>query len=1432
MLTPIHMTNIDDHHDEKSNLYEDYEQYVTISMENHKTYKRGQFLSPNDSEYTHCSAGSGNIECCSIMSRIIYLLNLAKEHERQIQQLSEEFERLNEYNLTILMDDWYHVKRNHIDELKRWGCNQKHIYCGNDSKCSHILRYQRDREMDRHPKDIDIKKEILMDVLDSIHSYLFHPLTENTLYDRIEKKDVDDIWLNEPKSIEECNVEQIVSIINEHLFDMLKPNIAIKLSEYKMKIIEYIKLNKLNGNMLMSMNRKKFVSEMKEHLKLTDNKLKAPIAGLYSTITNYNISTHGMNKHKDEEKHEEKHEQKESEDVFQNQPKLIDQCNADQIQWLLKHKIFDELTQNAADKLVKYKKAIIEYFQEYKIDGRGLKCIDRKEFATKIKSHLHLKDNKLKYPLVILHSKMLQYDLSKVAQFKQNVKSNCSNKQEQHLTSPKIHQNGKFVTKIDSKSHGKYSFGVQYRYTDNLREHPLFIKPKHNSVKKELIEYFIELNKKKDLSTLLQAQSEIITCIDPSIQFVGTKLIKAERLTDDDIQSLLKHKEPKSKIVNMCYDLIIQLCNVLGDKSIGIFNLDIMRRIPYHEFTGNNLEKHEDREFVMQSINNFTKNKPNFEFFLLSVRISLVKMFKLNQQKYLETKQNERLLPFIEKSTIKMKMKSVREMKAVWYQNINQDHKVYPNSPIQEQHVFCLIMYSQCSQFCSAFRETYRKQREHETLGKQKERHSAYGHIGRAIYEAFVFFASVKDCITILYHGMSMPLLFSNMYCVFNAPTSTTTATSVALAFGNTGIMIQMQSADSTQYIRALDMSPFTCFDHEEEYLIFETRCHITDIYIPSESRYIGKDLMNVISLYDQLIHGMRIHDKSLLKKKTQRCLFRMIQHAMNGTLSTWTRSLYVNSLVIHLTKTNKQIWLNVEQISNLSNDKLREMFILENQNKFGSFISFLKNKHNAMVSPIFVSKWIVNQHTFELISKASQNQQQNVKIMVYGPLTHCKLSDGRFIVFQPRLTKIEQAYHTEMHFIDSYNGLDQGLDIKVHFDVDCDGAAQYFASLHPRVMNVKWNNAFHVELPALDVDYDAKVQKDKQLCDMCCGGSTQLEKQTELMVITISTMIHNFDEFEQNVQCISNTTQQTDMSSSYQSYTFPVILSIFYGISNSIISLFDSASDIYFIVLLFMQPRTPVIMFLIMLSIGNLFSSAIAIGCYLTKDIEVRTLNDTLLQLLLTLLFALMSPFLPALKWLLKRLDIISNNVLIIDTKTDGILLWFQMELIKNKLFIIETLFESCFQIIIQFVAVFIIHRDNYQYIYLWSSIAISTTVIISKFILLSYNQHRSVIAFNLLTYVMDIYFSLLFSIFVGAFIFQRIFNFVGFYLVLELLLLVPCSAHFIADRLHLPWFLYIPFFTVLWYPITISVFSSFTMYSFWIKTLTNPDKIGRKRE
>eukprot|EP01084_Bolivina_argentea_P306194 529063_1 len=817
-------------------------------------------------------------------------------------------------------------------------------------------------------------------------------------------------------------------------------------------------------------------------------------------------------------------------------------------------------------------------------------------------------------------------------------------------------------------------------------------------------------------------------------QYLNTK--KRKIPWDDSIVKLLHDvvvlKENRSQIVDIFY-------SISGfDKNV-FYNVDINKKCDktlkriiedwadldepiIEDQSGDELRMDKwhtlSTEDKIQQLTNIFKTKSVFEIHLQTLHQQVKSLFvtqvvdqlqlelQQNQTSYIENENGKRFEFYAQKANTVCSTNSIKRLKAVWYHGMNQDHGISVGDVMNKDHVIALMCYAHCSELCTEFRETYR-QKPKETLPEQKKRHSTYGNMGKLLYQSFIFFASRDSKVQILYHGMGVQLLFPTLYCTFKAPTSTTTASSVALGFGNDrGVVVMFESSDSTEFIRSLNMSLFTCFDHEEEHLIFETRLHIRNIFVPKETVWIGKSWMKQLSLFDLLTHGHDIKNKYFTTQKNQKKLCKNLKKIMNDDNSSISPSVYLNSLINAVTMENKKIWLNLSQIQKLI-PELQKLF-LDDNSQFGVFIKYLTNKA-VRVCPIFMSRWILSDDTFDFVERVTKKYDD---IRIYGSPVTFIMPNSKQISFRPQLTMVHDLFDIQMQLIDT-SDVEQ---IQIHFNVSCNELNGFYTSLHPRWMDVARHNAFDVTLPPRSAK----------------------SMDTNSISIEMSCMLHNFDQFGIDYNDFSSTFEPItqEIIQTTKSYRCADILSAIYGISNGVMSVFDSVSDVLFVLFLSFMSYTPQSKTILALTIGNLVSVAIIISLYMSQRIKS---SNKMTKIVFFCILLLVSPVLPSIEWILKKCQKHEREILEVEPNSDGILLWFKQELIRNRIFLFEAIFESCFQILIQFIAIFEFDQIE-QDIYLYLSIAISLSVILSKFILMSYNLKRRIIGFNMYCYFMDI--------------------------------------------------------------------------------------------
>eukprot|EP01084_Bolivina_argentea_P248551 415786_1 len=254
------------------------------------------FIDPKVDDYDFCNETITN---CSALKRILHLLKYYKSIQVKKMlndndttvHIYEYMKRVtNKYEISNVMDDWHHVKNIHIknQEYVEYFNNYNTINCINQTKCMHLARYQRDRNRDIYKIDeyIDHKNLMLMDQLDSIHSYIYHtsPQYTHEMQNKYFLSITDEKKTNMPETFIKCTVDQVLFIMNNvNVFDNLD-----QLDPYKTEIIKYFRNHEFDGKQLIVMKRKTFMKQLAAEFNST--KLTAHFGRLYRTIVGVDMS--------------------------------------------------------------------------------------------------------------------------------------------------------------------------------------------------------------------------------------------------------------------------------------------------------------------------------------------------------------------------------------------------------------------------------------------------------------------------------------------------------------------------------------------------------------------------------------------------------------------------------------------------------------------------------------------------------------------------------------------------------------------------------------------------------------------------------------------------------------------------------------------------------------------------------------------------------------------------------------------------------------------------------------------------------------------------------------------------------------------------------------------------------------------------------------
>eukprot|EP01084_Bolivina_argentea_P248552 415788_1 len=165
------------HNEDKDNHYLFHHDIDTIDQKemDKLMFNIDDFVHIKIDDYSNCGQ---SITQCNAMKRILHLLKYHKNDRALIYEYLKQLS--SNYEIANVMDDWHHVKKTHLQHIVNIGCLTKYkaITCPSKNKCIYFNRHQRDRNQEVYniDKDTDHKNLILIDQLDSIHSYIFHAI--------------------------------------------------------------------------------------------------------------------------------------------------------------------------------------------------------------------------------------------------------------------------------------------------------------------------------------------------------------------------------------------------------------------------------------------------------------------------------------------------------------------------------------------------------------------------------------------------------------------------------------------------------------------------------------------------------------------------------------------------------------------------------------------------------------------------------------------------------------------------------------------------------------------------------------------------------------------------------------------------------------------------------------------------------------------------------------------------------------------------------------------------------------------------------------------------------------------------------------------------------------------------------------------------------
>eukprot|EP01083_Nonionella_stella_P005178 15024_1 len=188
------------------------------------------------------------------------------------------------------------------------------------------------------------------------------------------------------------------------------------------------------------------------------------------------------------------------------------------------------------------------------------------------------------------------------------------------------------------------------------------------------------------------------------------------------------------------------------------------------------------------------------------------------------------------------------------------EYNIIRNQPIGIRHILAVIMYTDMSVFCTAFRATYRKINEKERVSQITARHTQLYWFSRFLFESCQFFGQEMTKKMRVYHGLSKELFFERFTAYFNIPISTTTSLVTAQQFSSgSGVILKLKHGVLATSVkpRYLSVSWLSVFPHEGERLFYGNSAffEISDIIEAKNNKHHAKEL-KILNKFEKIING------------------------------------------------------------------------------------------------------------------------------------------------------------------------------------------------------------------------------------------------------------------------------------------------------------------------------------------------------------------------------------------------------------------------------------------------------------------------------------------------------------------------------------------------------------------------------------------------
>eukprot|EP01084_Bolivina_argentea_P223308 377859_1 len=239
-------------------------------------------------------------------------------------------------------------------------------------------------------------------------------------------------------------------------------------------------------------------------------------------------------------------------------------------------------------------------------------------------------------------------------------------------------------------------------------------------------------------------------------------------------------------------------------------------------------------------------------------------------------------------NTQKMKEKQWRAIET------NDVYGIQIGDQIHIEHIICIYLYCSNSELCTKFRESYRPSQFDDNNIQIRSYHiNNFYWMGRFIYTAIQFFGQKPTKDDTFYHGQNKQFLFTEFSTILEAPTSTTSDWKIAKQkfSGENGIVLKLTAKfkyelNNNKYLNVSSISEYN--DEKEKLFAGMTVLAIIDIGYAYANRWywLGhhtKVLLYFERLITQTIHQRNNYNYGFVSKSVQKkYLIPLIEHQIN----------------------------------------------------------------------------------------------------------------------------------------------------------------------------------------------------------------------------------------------------------------------------------------------------------------------------------------------------------------------------------------------------------------------------------------------------------------------------------------------------------------------------------------------------------------------